>query len=222
MKKKRKTTMKPKNAHINWKPEFYLSLILLSTFALLLNSSVAEGQTPKMYWTSLRGIDRAETSGTSQETLLSVAVRNPHFMAIDASGGKIYWTDNFLAVIRRANLDGSGVEDLVTTGLTSPEGIALDVAGGKMYWTGSTTAKIQRANLDGTNVEDLVTTGLSNPQGIALDVAGGKMFWIDVGTAKIQQANLNGTFVEDLVTMGVDFAIRHRLRCGRREDVLDG
>jgi hypothetical protein len=46
-----------------------------------------------------------------------------------ASGGQMYWTDEFTQKIQRANLDGTGVEDLVT-GLFS-RGIALDVAGGK-------------------------------------------------------------------------------------------
>ena len=76
-------------------------------------------------------------------------------IALDVSGGKMYWTDHGLAKIQRANLDGSNVENVVT-GLSSPEGIALDLTNSKMYWTDYGTDKVQRADLDGSGVEDLV------------------------------------------------------------------
>ena len=124
----------------------------------------------------------------------------PEGIAVDASGGKIYWADRgAVDKIQRSNLDGTGVEDLVTTGLIGPQGIAVDASGGKIYWTNLGTDKIQRSNLDGTGVEDLVT-GLSSPEGIAVYGAGGKIYWTNLGTDKIQRSNLDGTGVEDLVT----------------------
>ena len=161
----------------------------------------------KMYWMGRYGsISRANLDGSNQESLGSA---RSYGIALDVSGGKMYWTDWSAGRIQRANLDGSNIEDLVTQGLNSPKGIALDVEGGKMYWTDPghswdhDIGKIQCANLDGSNVEDLVTreqVELRHPWGIALDVSGGKMYWTDWGTHKIQRANLDGSNIEDLVT----------------------
>ena len=67
----------------------------------------------------------------------SLAAENPKSVAIDASGGKVYWTDNRLicflpdpetrARVRRANLDGTDIED-IATGLASVGGIAIALA----------------------------------------------------------------------------------------------
>ena len=170
-----------------------------------------------MYWTDY-GTDkirRANLDGSNVEDLVTTGSSSPFGIALDVSGGKMYWTDyegwrrTDTNKIRRANLDGSDVEDLVTLRWhrNRPIGIALDVSGGKIYWTDLDTDKIQRANLDGSNIEDLVTrtTGLRSPRGIALDVVSGKMYWTDYGTDKIQRANLDGSDVEDLVTTGLDF-----------------
>ena len=144
-------------------------------------------------------VQQASLDGSDVKHLAANLVPEPGYMALDVSGGKMYWTDSFANKVQRANLDGSAVEDLVS-GLSSPEEIALDVAGGKMYWTDSGTDKVQRANLDGSAVEDLVTSGLILPRGIALDVTGGKMYWTDSLTKKVQRANLDGSAVEDLVS----------------------
>jgi len=120
-------------------------------------------------------IDLGSYTGTSFNIIGKGMLESPSGIALDADGGKIYWTDTSADKIQRANLDGTGVEDLVATGLSSPYDIALDVTGGKIYWTDYGTDKIQRANLDGTVIEDLITTGLSGPSGIALDIVSGKM-----------------------------------------------
>ncbi len=165
----------------------------------------------KLYWTdsnrSASKIQRANLDGSGIEDLVTSGLDGPISLALDMTGGKMYWTEGGAYKIQRANLNGSGVEDLYTTSasLEIPYGIALDVAGGKMYWTvGGTSNKIQRANLDGSGVEDLVTSGLTFPRGLALDVAGGKMYWANSGADKIQRANLNGSNVEDLVTSGLN------------------
>ena len=152
----------------------------------------------KLYWTDgqTHKIQRSNLDGSGVEDLVTRV--DSWGLALDVSGGKLYWTD--WGKIRRSNLDGSGVEDLITTGLMNPRGFALDVSGGKMYWTDVGADKIQRSNLDGSDVEDLVTTGLRHPGGFALDVSGGKIYWTDWGTRKIQRSNLDGSGVEDLVT----------------------
>ena len=165
----------------------------------------------KMYWTdrdklsvsdpeARSSIHRANLDGTNIETLVLGGNSIKEHIALDTSGGKIYWTDwgNFSDdKIQRANLDGSNVEDLVT-GLNNPRGIALDVSQRKMYWTND--GKIQCANLDGSNIQDLLIAG-PRQSGIALDVASGKIYWADQNSNKIRRANLDGTNVEDVVAL---------------------
>ena len=49
----------------------------------------------------------------------------PAGIALDVSGGKVYWTEGTGHKIVRADLDGSNVQELITTGLNGPRGIAL-------------------------------------------------------------------------------------------------
>ena len=166
----------------------------------------------KMYWTDRdkphhadpagrNSIHRANLNGTNIETLVLGGNSVKEYIALDISGGKMYWTEyshfSNNHKIQRANLDGSNVEDIVT-GLIHPRGIALDVTDGKIYWASWGSGKIQRANVDGSNIEELVG-GLSRPFGIALDSLSGKIYWTNLGSSKIQRANLDGTSLEDLI-----------------------
>ncbi len=127
-------------------------------------------------------------------------------LAVDAAGGKIYWTEFGTAKVFRANLDGSGTED-IANGPSGPEGIALDLGAGKVYWTDD-IGSIQRANLDGGGVKTVVP-GISNPAGLALDLVNGKLYWTDTGTDTVARADLDGSNVETIVpaTTGVNAAM---------------
>lgn len=95
-------------------------------------------------------------------------------IAIDATGGKFYWTERFTHSIHRANLDGTNVEEIAIVDIADPFSIELDAAAGKMYWTSEANpGRVRRANLDGTDVEDLATTvdGVFFAHGIALSLA---------------------------------------------------
>ncbi|MYD63634.1 MAG: hypothetical protein F4W91_21560 [Gemmatimonadetes bacterium] len=70
-------------------------------------------------------MQRANLNGTGVEDLVT-GVTDPRGIALDISGGKMYWVDNGADKIQRANLNGTGVEDVLTTGLTTPIGIALN------------------------------------------------------------------------------------------------
>ncbi len=152
-----------------------------------------------IYWTNRSGRIRRIRSDSSDVENLFTDVCSPIGIALDISGGQMYWTSG--CKIQHANLDGSNVEELVPSSKGIKEGIALDVDGNKMYWTvwNAPTNKIQRANLDGSDVEDIIT-GLKSPRGITLDIHSGKMYWADLGAGKIQRANLNGSEVEDIIT----------------------
>ena len=164
----------------------------------------------KMYWTdrnstdwrdsaARNSINRANLDGTNIETLVVGGPSVTEQIALDLSGGKMYWAEQQFDSnrIRRANLDGTNVENIVT-GLTSPRGIALDLSRGKMYWTDLGAGKIQRANLDGSNIEDVIT-GLDSPNFIALDLSSGKLYWPNWGSGKIQRTNFDGSNLEDIV-----------------------
>ncbi|MHC4133225.1 MAG: DUF5050 domain-containing protein, partial [Planctomycetota bacterium] len=126
-------------------------------------------------------------------------------VALDITGGKIYWTEtSHSKKIKRADLDGLNVEELITTGLVSPRSIVLNSNSDKMYWADNN--KICLASLDGNDVEDLIVD-LSYPRGLALDLNNEKIYWSDYGTDKIQRANLDGTGVEDLITSGLDIPL---------------
>ena len=104
----------------------------------------------KIYWANMEPnkIQRANLDGSQVEDLVT-GLNSPDGIALDVSGGKIYWTernkyeDGNKDKIQRANLDGSQVEDLVT-GLNEPIEVTLDVSGGKLYWVEFIRGKISR------------------------------------------------------------------------------
>jgi sugar lactone lactonase YvrE len=147
---------------------------------------------------------RCNLDGTYLEPLVTTGIENVGSIAIDRTGGLMYWTDwpSATAHIQCADLDGGNVQTLLSD-LHGPFGLALDVVAGKMYWTEFNPPRIRRANLDGTDAEDLVDGGITYPLGIALDLAAGKMYWCDGSTvyyARIMRADLDGANAEVLVT----------------------
>lgn len=130
----------------------------------------------KVYWstsdTMLRGkILRANLDGSQVQVVVSSqdSEFKPSALALDVAGGKIYWTDYVVDVVRRSNLDGSDIEIIWAAGANhNPRGIALDLANGKVYWGqdndfDGTSARIMRANLDGTEAEIVINNiGLPN------------------------------------------------------------
>ncbi|HVP13632.1 MAG TPA: hypothetical protein VMV94_20830, partial [Phycisphaerae bacterium] len=176
-------------------------------FSLLLWLLVpASVHAQKMYFTEWGSIYRANLDGTNILCLISAPTgpiaTNPWGIALDVAGGKMYWTDIKLKVLRRANLDGSEIEDLAITCEHGPKGIALDLPRGKVYWTEETWLEpgiqsgcIRRANLDGTEVEQLVNDS-EPPAAIALDLDRGKMYWVH--GSMISRANLDGSLAECL------------------------
>ncbi len=189
---------------------FTLRLCLLSLAFAGVSFLAAPAAQAKVYFTSDGEVWRADLDGSNEELLVEIFINAGWFwgIALDPSGGKMYWTGDGPIVIRRSNLDGSNIEELIDTGSfsTNAWGIALDVSGGKMYWTDVDENKIRRANLNGSGIEDLVDVVGGDSRGIALDLAAGKMYWtagaITLENGKILRADLDGSNVE-VVTSSV-------------------
>jgi DNA-binding beta-propeller fold protein YncE len=133
----------------------------------------------KIYWStsilfSYGELWRANLDGSGAEGILSSqqAFFKPAAVAVDPEGGKVYWTDYTIDVVRRANLDGSGMETIYVVGANfNPRGITVDHAGGKIYWgqdidLAGTGGKIMSADLNGQNPVP-VETGLGLVNSVA-------------------------------------------------------
>ncbi|MBV6457836.1 MAG: hypothetical protein HONBIEJF_00956 [Fimbriimonadaceae bacterium] len=124
----------------------------------------------KLYWsttnTELKGeVWRSNLDGTGREVVLTSqdARFKPNKLALDIAGGKIYWTDYVVDIVRRANLDGTQMETIYTPPFNrNPQGITLDLQAGMVYWGQDIeieghTGKIMAARLDGSNPYDFLT-----------------------------------------------------------------
>ena len=117
------------------------------------------------------------------------SVDNAMNIAVDASNGKVYWTEQTGAssgTINSANLDGTSVTEL-TSILSVPMGIAVDTAGSKLYWTNA-RGRIQSANLDGSGIQNVVQD-LSGPTNIV--VSNGFIYWTEGGNS-VRRVSMSG------------------------------
>ena len=160
---------------------------------------VGEAERPPMYWIDTQIGTLHRLVGDTVENIVP-HVRNATGLAVDVTGGKLYWTEKTgerTGRIRRANLNGNPNVQLVKNLTSVPYGIALDSANGKMYLTNA-WGKIQRMNVDGSNFQPNLITGLDVPKNLALDVSGGKVYWTEE-LERIQRANFDGSKVETVV-----------------------
>lgn len=132
----------------------------------------------KVYWTDVQSggtgtIQRANLDGTHIETILT-GIDEANGLALDVSGGVMYWPELVTNRIQCAHLDGSDVRDVIA-GINDPTNVALDLVERKIYWTDSqnptatNTNRIERADLDGTGRE-VVISGIGQPWGVAIAV----------------------------------------------------
>lgn len=132
-----------------------------------------DGDNERAYWVDgeLHTLERADLAGEDR-VVLAEGLDAPLELALDASAGKLWWTDagpESDPGVYRCNLDGSAVERVVSN-LVAPIGLALDVANQDVYWTdggAGGAGSLQRSNFEGEELRDLLAD-LNAPRGVAL------------------------------------------------------
>jgi DNA-binding beta-propeller fold protein YncE len=179
----------------------------------------------KLYWSDREGmrVMRANLDGSNIETLVDTSQGDPRpgrdatkwcvGIAVDAEGGKIYWTqkgdDNAgQGRIFRANIvippgqsPGNRKDiELLYENLPEPVDLDLDLANRTLYWTdrgdpprGNTVNRAPMDQKPGNRKEpEILFTHLMEGIGLALDLKRGRMFITDfAGT--VYCANLDGS-----------------------------
>ncbi|XXF80195.1 Ig-like domain-containing protein [Myxococcaceae bacterium GXIMD 01537] len=104
---------------------------------------------------------RFNFDGTNLETLASNLGGQGVGLAVDSSGGKVYYATREKNIYV-ANLDGSNATTLVTN-QTTVQGIAIDVTAGRLYWVDWLGGLVRSANLaDGSDIQDVNSSSNRN------------------------------------------------------------
>ena len=159
---------------------------------------VGPAQRPPMYWIDAKTGTLQRLVGNAVENFIP-EVQNATSLAVDATGNKIYWTEQRgrnRGSVKRANLDGLNVQVLATLN-SVPRSIAVDTMRSMLYWTNS-RGRIQRSNLNGKQIRNLVQN-LKSPENIVVDVAGAKLYWTEA-LGRIRCANLNGKSIQNIAS----------------------
>lgn len=128
--------------------------------------------------------------GSSPEPLVT-DITDPYGIAVDAAGGKVYWTDDD-GNISRSNLDGSDAEiGIVNIPGGQMRAIDLDVENNKMYFYEVFAEDLYVADLDGSNPTVLVS-GVYG-YGIKVDTVNDKIYFDDQNSETLIKANLDGS-----------------------------
>ncbi|QSQ19429.1 cadherin-like domain-containing protein [Pyxidicoccus parkwayensis] len=108
---------------------------------------------------------RFNLDGTHLETVASNVGGQGVGLAVDSSGGKVYYSTRGNSIYV-ANLDGSNITPLVTN-QTTVHGIAVDVTAGRLYWADWLGQAIRSSKLaDGSDIQD-VNSGSARNLGLA-------------------------------------------------------
>lgn len=182
-------------------------------------------QSGKIYWSDREGmrVMRSNMDGSQIETLVDTSQGDPRpgrdetkwcvGIAVDHSGGKIYWTqkgsDNAgEGRIFRASLELPRGEtpanrtdiEMLFDGLPEPIDLDLDLGQRMIYWTDRGNAPrgntVSRARLDGDakegNRQEVLVNDLMEGIGLALDLKHGRMFFSDLA-GSVYSAKLDGS-----------------------------
>ncbi len=173
--------------------------------------------TAKLYWATVKTIQRANLDGSQVETLFTSGERRsePRALAVDYGRGHMYWI-SAESDIWRANLDGSQASLLIprATEWGWRYRIAVDTASGKVYWSGQEHGPdrerqdvLQRANGDGTQIETVLA---GHETAFVLDSATGKLYFTirNAGRYEMRRMNLDGSQQEILFDLNTSWTPR--------------
>ena len=183
---------------------------LLLPLIVALCACAAPVAAQQLYWIdtnfSSPALNRANVDGTQAMTLALAPGTLPEGLALDNSGGRVYWAEAAWANARimRAPTTLASTTAIVT-GQSCLRGITV-APGSAVYWSSSnlsTGAALSKSTLTGTTQTTLLTLGATaNPRGMALDVAGNKLYYADFDQGTIVRANLDGTSATTIVSTG--------------------
>ncbi len=162
----------------------------------------------KIYFSDFELVDegkiwRMNLDGSGLEAIVS-GITDPYGIALDPTGGKIYWTDD-AGNISRANLDGSSPEiGIVNIANGQMRAISLDPANNKMYFYEVNLENLYVANLDGSNATVLIPEVYG--YAILIDTQNDKIYFDDQnangGVGALAWANLDGTDRVNIYNVG--------------------
>ena len=140
---------------------------------------------------------RSELTGRNSQTIRS-GLGSIRDIAVDSSGGKIYWI-SASGRIKSMATEGSKRVTAIVRDLFKPTSLA--VSNGYLYWTES-LGRIRRVRLTANQKIPMdIVTGLVEPRSIT--IAKGKIYWVEHfggGGGRLRRANLNGAKIEELRT----------------------
>jgi DNA-binding beta-propeller fold protein YncE len=190
-----------------------------------------EMKSGKLYWCDREGmrVMRANLDGSNVETLVDTSQGDPRpgpdatkwcvGVAVDADGGKVYWTQKGPDNAGKGRICRAGIDvptgqtasnradiEVLYDGLPEPIDLDLDLNNRVMYWTdrgdpprGNT---VNRAPMDSDAksrpAPEIVLTHLMEGIGIALDLKGDRMFITDFG-GNVLAAKLDGSDMKALL-----------------------
>ncbi len=162
----------------------------------------------KVYFSDFEVVDggkiwRMNLDGTNLEAIAS-GITDPYGIALDVTGGKIYWTDD-AGNISRANLDGSSPQiGIVNIPGGQMRAISLDPANNKMYFYEVNVENLYVADLDGSNATVLIPGVYGYT--ILVDTQNDKIYFDDqnanAGAGALVRTNLDGTGRVDINNNG--------------------
>ena len=139
-------------------------------------------------------IQRSRLNGRNIQVLKDGLFSVPTSIALDGTGGTLYWTTSS-GKIKSMATEGSTRVTNILQDLANPT--ALAVSNGHAYWA-EPLGRIGRVSLTATRkIPANIATGLGEP--VSLAIAKGKIYWLERnGSGLLQRANLNGQNIEEL------------------------
>jgi sugar lactone lactonase YvrE len=142
----------------------------------------------KVYW--LDGGDRwlrkADPDGGNRVLLMHLP-GDAYDIALDLSGGRVYWCGRASGMIFRHNLDTTGLTDTLYTGLTSPKSVTLDYTFNRVLW--GETHEIASGPINGGGPVSVAFTDPFEVTGLVWDDSDHTLYWSDQLYSRVRRSS---------------------------------